>query len=100
MPVSMLAKRGSLLGLVLVLAASAYTLAQVAGRAEPAAAAAKPVTFEYTQRDVQTDQMVDSANDLGKQGWEVFQAMPVWHFENTEIRPVRYILFAKRHVRD
>ena len=84
----------SLLAAALVFAAFACGFGRMGSAS--AQATPKPTVFEYTLRDVATEQAIDTSNDLGKQGWEIYQAMPVWHFENSELRPTRYVLFAKR----
>ncbi|MDE2506917.1 MAG: hypothetical protein KGM43_06885 [Planctomycetota bacterium] len=94
MPALTPSKGTSLFLAALICAAAAFAL----GRAGTASAQAtpKPTVFEYTQREVHVDQSVDASNDLGKQGWEIYQAIPVWRFENDDLKPVRYVLFAKR----
>ena len=94
MPALTTTRGRSLLAAILICVAAAYAFGRL-GDAH-AQQTPKATVFEYTQRDVAIEQSVEASNDLGKQGWEIYQAMPVWHFENSEIRPVRYVLFGKR----
>ncbi len=77
-------------GLIALAACAGVALAQ-GGAPKP-----KRATIEYTQRDVDATQIVETLDDLGKSSWDVFQVMPVWHFSDNELRPTRYQVFAKR----
>jgi len=79
--------------LVLSIAAVAY--AQVG----PTPSSAKP-KLEYLHQEVKSDAVVQTLNDLDKQGWEVFQLMPNWTIKNdngeASLSPTGYQIFGRR----
>jgi len=97
-------RRFSGLGLVaaLVVAASsaAVVFAQFRGPG-PAGPGGRP-RFEYLQREVETDGIADKLNDLSKEGWMVFQVVPIYSMEengaSTKAVPHSYQVFARRFV--
>src|SRR4051794_5150832 len=81
-------------GLVLFLGLTALASAQIGG-GSPAAS-----VKEYTQQEVQSNALVETLNEMGKQNWEIFQVVPVWKIQDlgggTEMVPVRYQVLGRR----
>ncbi len=82
------------IGLLLVVAM--FASAQVGSTP---ASSAKP-KLEYLHQEVKSDAVVQTLNDLDKQGWEVFQVIPSWTIKNdngeTALTPTSYQLFGRR----
>lgn len=58
--------------------------------------------MEYLNQEVQADAVVESLNNLDKQGWDVVQIIPVWKLQeegagNTLV-PKSYQVFGRRPV--
>ncbi len=59
--------------------------------------------LEYLNQDIQANLVVESLNELDKQGWDVFTIIPVWKFENqggdnSGLIPQSYQVFGRRPV--
>ena len=80
----------------LVLFISAVAYAQVG----TTTGSAKPPMLEYLHQEVKSDAVVQTLNDLSKQGWEVFQLMPNFTIKNdngeTSLSPTGYQIFGRR----
>jgi hypothetical protein len=68
----------SLLVLALLVSSAALAYAQLGGSG---AATSRPKQ-EYLHQEVQADEIVKTLNDLDGQGWDLFQIVPVWKFNN------------------
>lgn len=64
--------------IALVIGSTIIARAQVGGG--PAAAARQ----EFLNQEVQADAIVETLNDLSKNGWEVFQILPTWKLNNAD----------------
>jgi len=58
--------------------------------------------MEYLHREVETDGITDKLDDLSRDGWMVFQVVPIWTLEkegdDTKLIPRSYQVFARRFV--
>lgn len=56
--------------------------------------------LEYTSVGVSSPNIVEAMNNLDKEGWKVFQVIPIWKFNNdagqNELVPMSYQVFANR----
>ncbi len=54
------------------------------------------------QQEVQAGSITQSLNDFDKQGWEIFQVIPVWQVKNenaeTLLVPRAYEVFGRRPI--
>ena len=82
--------------LCLLLAVAVMASAQLGGGGP---ASGKP-KLEYLHQEIKSDAVVQTMNDLDKQGWEVFQVIPSWTIRNdngeTSLTPTGYQLFGRR----
>lgn len=98
---AILSRRGWWLGLVLLLGAASAVYAQFGGGVQ-AVKVAEPPVMEFTEQEVQANQLVQTLNDLSKQHWEIFQIVPAWAVRNqngeAELVPRAYEVFGRRPV--
>lgn len=56
--------------------------------------------LEYLHQEVKSDAVVQTMNELDKQGWELFQIIPSWTIKNdngeASLAPTSYQLFGRR----
>lgn len=86
----------------IALVAGSAIIAQVprGSRGEAGPADAPPIV-EFAHQNVDADGIVQTLNDLSKNGWEVFHLVPVWRLSNadgadTSLVPKSYDVFARR----
>jgi hypothetical protein len=92
-------RRGRWLGFAVALGAATLAYAQLGGAAQNAKRP-EPAVMEFTEQEVQANQLVQTMNDLSKQHWEVFQVVPVWAVRNqngeAELVPRAYEILGRR----
>jgi|GEM_PF-4721596 len=90
--------RRVLLGVTLILILAKLSSAQF-GEAQGKPNSAAPA-MEFTHQEVQAETVVQTLNDLSKQGWEIFQIVPTWTVGNqnggTELTPKTYQVFGRK----
>lgn len=65
--------------IALVIGSTIIARAQVGGGSLATAA-----RQEFLSQEVQADAIVETLNDLSKNGWEVFQILPTWKLNNAD----------------
>ena len=73
----------------------------IVARAQNLGITGAPARYEFLNQEVQADTVVESLNDLSKNGWEVFQIIPVWKIApvpggDNGLIPKSYQVFARR----
>ncbi len=89
--------RRILLGLCLAFLLFKLSNAQLGGSSPKPAS---PPLMEFTHQEVGAGLILQTLNDLSKQGWEIFQIIPTWTVGNqngvAELTPKTYQVFGRR----
>lgn len=90
-------KRAWIFATALLLGTASLAFAQFGGTS---GGVPRSPQLEFTQQEVQAEALVKTCNDLSKDGWDVFQVLPIWKILNqngeNELVPTRFQILGRR----